>query len=287
MNIKTFVLLDHLDTNAPIYQRVDKDTRVKLKKIPVFSAYLQLTFTDKEGKNRTIRYKENANSIYQDEQIKLGILANERFTTPERKARMFSNGVLHTNKPLLYEFLSTTPENEKFEGISDVKPAFKEYIQGEVIKSKNADFMKRLDVGMKIKSLNLQQAHDLLIRINGSFFTLPTTLEEAQNHLVAFMDETDEDGLDQILKGEDELTADEKATIVVGNAIAAGILSFNAVEGQVSKIKNGKTVKLKDLPKDFSQGEKEKYFADFLTTSEGVSLFNDLVKDLEKLDSKK
>lgn len=288
MELKTYVLLDSLNVSAPIYQRINKDTRVKLEKVPVDKPYLQVTFVDTDGTNKTIRYKENADSPYQDEQIKKGVLANERWTTSERKALLFNHGVLHTNKPGAQKFLEIHPQNELFKGIcTSIKGAmFKEYKVGDEINNKNEDFMKRLDVGLKIKGLDLRQAQDLLIRINGSYFKVPENIKEAQNQLIAYMDETDDAGLDEILKDAKDLTADEKATVLIGNAINADLISFEAVSGQVSKRKGDKDIKLKDIPTDLNQSEKEKYFADFLTTKDGLTLFDDLQKDLEKLNSK-
>lgn len=114
--IKTYVLLEHMDAIAPIYQTVkggtEKGQRIRITKIPRHRPPLQVTFTDETGKNVTIRYKANANTIFQDEQIKLGILANEKFSTTEYRDPEFKQGILVAMKPMLQTFLEANPSSK-------------------------------------------------------------------------------------------------------------------------------------------------------------------------------
>ena len=115
MSVKTYILLEHTNSSANVYVQVNKDQRVRLLKRPIDHAYGQITFTDRDGKNRTIRYKSQTDEIYQDKQIKeLMIPANEKFTQSERDALCFRDGVLITDIPTTQNYLDTSPQHEDF-----------------------------------------------------------------------------------------------------------------------------------------------------------------------------
>lgn len=280
---KTYVLLDALDNNAPIYQQVPGNKRVQLKKIPVYPLYLQVTITTPEGKNRTMRYKGNAQTIWQDEQIKDGILANERFTSNDRTEMQFRNGLLITTKPLAQEYIKNYPGNSSFQGICDAipQPFFKELDPAVESKIANSEFKKRLKAANKIASLELPEAKEMLIRLNGSFFVTPKTVEECQNLLMDFLDDSEDEGMNLILKEESSLNIDQSTSILIGKLINQGTLSFTKTEGKVSKVgKDGKWVDLKDTGSNISMDEKLRLFGNFLNTSDGKALKDDLESDL-------
>lgn len=285
MENKTYVLLDSLDATAPIYQTLPNGQRSQIKKMPFYRPLLQVTFVDKDGKNRTIRYKRNSDKIFQDEQIKDGILANERFTDAERDDLRFRNGMLVTRLPIAHRFLEAHPEDEAFEGISDVKPTFKLLDKKVEAKITNKDLKRRLEAANKIFDLSLSEAKAMLIRLNGVYFETPSEIEDCQNLLINYLDDTDEKGVEEILK--DELNVDEKTTVLIGKCINAGILSFDKVEGKVSKLlKGGEWKAIRDMSNQYSASEKERLFSDFLNTTDGALLKTDLENSLNEFEEK-
>ncbi len=69
MATKTYILLPSMDADAPVYQTLPDGSRSQVKKIRSHRPTMRQTFQDKEGLNKTIRYKSNSNFIYQDEQL--------------------------------------------------------------------------------------------------------------------------------------------------------------------------------------------------------------------------
>lgn len=282
-SLKTYVLLSHTHATAPVYQRVNADQRVRLEKRPIDHAYLRLTFHDnKTGRNRTIRLKLGSDSIYQDEQIKEGILANEPFTNAERDAVKFVNGVLMTKNPKVQAYLDASPQCEGFDGICDqIKgPLYTVFDKTIEVKNKNSEFRKRLAAANKIAGLELKEGQDLMIRLNGNFFVPPNDPDEVQNRLIDFLDQADEDGLDLILK--DETNADEEITILISRAIAKGIISFNAIPNQVAKKISGNWVSVKNIPNEYPAPERERHFKEFVLSDAGKLLLEDLKREVNK-----
>lgn len=304
MALKTYVLLDALKPTADIFVQINKEQRVRLHTLPQWDPYLQVTFLDenemqkdfdpnsptfgqmiknkKKGQNRTIRLKLNSNTPYQDEQIEREkIPANEKFTQNEYKAAKFIHNTLSTTNPAVQNYLEVYPAIEGFKGsCEDVKYAcYKIYDPTVQVESENKDFLRRLEAANKIAGLKLKDAQDLLIRIYGTFYEVPTTIAAAQNALVSYMDSSDE-ALDEILK--DEINLDEETQILVGRLVSKGVLSFDAVPGQVAKKKGNEWINLKAISNDYSIVERERYFIEFLTSEAGKLLLNDLKKEATK-----
>lgn len=302
METKTYVMLDSMDASAPIYQTMPGGKRSLIRKRPFYRPLLQVTFTGEDGKNKTIRYKKNSNSIFQDEQIKEGILANDRFTSSERNDPYFRHGTLTTNLPQLQTFLENHPENECFSGICDgVTKAFKLMDKAVEAKVTNSDLKRRAKAAVKIFDLDLASAQEMLIRLNGSYFKTPSADDytgtsdekiasataECQNMLISFLDDSEEEGVDAILKENEELNVDEKTTVLIGKLLNADILSFSATEGKISKKdKSGKWIEVRDMSNDYSMDEKKRLFSDFLNSDAGKNLKEDLENDFKGLDKK-
>lgn len=293
---KTYVLLEHTKPTANVYIQVNKDQRAKIPARRLDMAHLQVGFVDREGKNKTLRLKLSSNKIYQDEQIKDGILANEKFTQREREAVTFKHGVAVVKSEVVQQFLDASPQHENFwvkdengnVGYCDevLQPLFKEYSKDVEVQSTNKNFKKRLAAANRINDLStVQEGQALLIRLNGSSFTPPDTLEEIQNLLVDWLDITDEAGMDHLIRKDH--TSDEEATIVVANAIAEGILSFDKVPGQAVKVKGKNTLNLKEVPADFSSHDQQRYFVEFLLTDAGKLVYEDLKKEVGSKPEKK
>jgi hypothetical protein len=289
--LKTYVLLEHTESTAPIYQRINKDQRVRLQKRPNDAAYLQLTFYDnKEQKNRTARLKLSSNTIWQDEQIKEGVLANAPFTTAERNAVKFKNGVLMTKNERVQFYLENIPQCEGVDAECDAikEPLYRIYDKSVKLKADNDEFLKRLEAGLKIKQLkesgDVTAGQNLMIKLNGTFFKAPDDMEEIIDGLISFLDDADEAGLDKLLS--DTTTKDEEISILVGRAIAAKEVSFDQKQNQVSLKKGTGWVDVKMISSELPASERQRYFSEFLSSVDGENLYKDLKKRVEKKQEK-
>lgn len=283
---KVYVLNEAMSPDAPIYQRINKDQRQRINKLPWYVPYLQVTFTGEDNKNYTIRYKQNANTIYQDEQIKANIPANTPFTSNERKGLAFRNGVLTTKDPMAIMYLDAYPANEKFKGsCADItKPEYKEYNKVGEAKIGNEAFKKRVKAANKIATLNDEDAKELLIRLNGSFFEVPFDTDEKMEMLINYLDNAESEGLDLILQGDNELNEDVKATILIGKLLLNNLISFDEIEGQVAKKDAaGKWVAVKSISADTLE-EKKRLFSDYILSNKGEDLLNDLSDSITEFE---
>lgn len=299
MATKTYVLLSHTEATAPIYQRVNANERVRFQKRPFDRPYLQITYAadeiekDASGKeitvqkNRTIRLKHNSNSIFLDEQIKQGIPANQPPTDAERRSLLFRNGALTTNMEIVQRFLEASPQYNKFKGFcSEISgPLYDLLDESLEIKSKNLDFKQKLKAANKIDGLkDLKEAQDLIIRLNGTYVKPPESLEECQNWLVDFLDEADDAMMTALMS--DEVRKDDEVTILITRARIAGIISFDNIPNQIAKKKGNDWTPIKQISSEFSPDERQRHFAEYLATTEGQLLMDDLKKDVEKAEKK-
>lgn len=285
MPFETFVLTDNMNVSVPIFQRVNKDQRVPIVKRPWYTPFLQITVQDKEGITKNLRYKEGSDTVDMDEQVeKKKIPANAKYTNSERKDRTFRNGMVTTNKANLQRYLKAYPGFEGSPYTSDNVPR-KEYMlydKTNINKITNEEIRQRAKAVNKVLSLSLSEAQEMLIRLNGSFFETPTDLEECQNMLVEFVDAAEDKGLQAVLAEDKDINVDDKTTVLIGRLLNAGLLSFDAVDGSViKKDKNGKDVVVRQLGSQTSLDEKKRLFSDFLNTSDGKALKDDLEGDLE------
>lgn len=285
--MKTYVLLETTKSPVEIYRRVNKDQRVRDVVKPYDAPYLQITFVDKTGNNKTIRLKLNSNTIYQDEQIKTGILANEKFTDTERNVIGFKNGVLMTNIKIVQEFLEAHPQYDKFEGIChEVKQKlYTLYDRTVEIKTQNEITRKRIKAAAKIYDLDLSSAQAMMIRLNGGFFKTPDTIEECQNGLIEFLDQANEVALDDLLK--DDSNIDEQVEVLIGMALKHNIISFDLVENHVVRVaEDGRFIPLKQISSSQDKEERKRYFSEFLTSPDGRLVLDDIKKRVHEKESK-
>lgn len=282
LEIKTYVLLDALNLDVPIYQQVGENQRVKMTKMGTWAPYLQITFQDNTGVSKTIRYKETSKYVLQEDQIeKEKIPANTKWTTRERQDRIFRMGTLTTNKKSLQAYLEAYPAYDKFDGISDdyPQPCYKLLNKTEETKIKNSEARKRVQAANKIFSLSLEEAQALIIRLNGAFAGTPTDAAGCENVLIDYLDECDEEGVDQILR--DTINKDEEISILIGRLLSADKLSFTVNKNQVSRKVNGKWVDVKEISDEYDLEQRKMYLSEFLTSENGKLLLDDLKKDLE------
>lgn len=288
MAVKTYVLLENMDADAPVYRQMADGKREQIKKIPFHRPTLRQEFQDKDGNGHVIRYKQASKFIDQAEQMEKEKLdANLPFTTVERRDCEFRHGILVTPKLRAQEYLEAHPEFQGFEGYCDTvrEPKYRLLNEAVDAKLKNTETKKRIQAASKVFDLGLKQAQEMLTRLNGSFFETPNTIEECQNMLITFIDDSEEAGLDAVLKVKNN--DDEEATILIGSLLRKEKLSFNVKEGQVSKKDvNGKWIDVKEIVADTLE-ERKRLFIQYILSDNGNSLLNDLVDEdlLEEIEA--
>lgn len=286
MSFKTYELLESMNADAPVYQTLPDGKRERLTKIPFHRPTLRQTFQDEKGKPKTIRYKETSNTIDQNVQIlDEKIPANEPFTQTERDALVFRYATLTTDNITAQDYLEAHPEFVGFKGkCAEIRqPRYKLVDEVADATEKNEDIWKRVDAINKIRHLNLEELQSLMIRLNGYAFKTPSTVKDCQNALVEFIDDAGDKELDAVLK--DETTVDEKMTILIGKLINSELLSFDAVQGKISKKdKDGKWITIREMSTEYSLDERMRLFSDFLNTEDGKPLRVDLQNSLNGSD---
>lgn len=289
MSIKTYVLLESLDSDAPIFQTTADGQRVQIKKMPVHRPTLRQTFQDSEGVTHTIRYKANSNHIDQKQQMELEkIEANVPFTTREYRDPEFKFGSLTTNKKILQDYLEAHPEFNEFNGTCDdiPTPRYKVYDIAAEAKLSNTEMRSRIKAGAKVLELDLEGAQAMLLRLNGSFFDVPKgegALDVCQRMLIEFIDDAEMPGIEAVLKTDTDMSVDEQTTVLLGKLINQGAVSFDAVKGNISKKdKNNKWLSIREMADTYSIEERMRLFSDFLNSPDGKTLKNDLEKSLKK-----
>lgn len=284
MSFKTYVLLEHMNpTSNNIYIRINKDQRQPIDKLRDYRPYMQVSFTDESGKNKTIRYKSTTDEIYQDAQIKAGILANEKFRQNEYKDLEFKNGVLMTGNETVQNYLEAYPGFYGFKGrCNDVRGAeYKVYDKVGELKISNEFAKKKVQAGAKIFAMDLEQSQNELYKIYGSSFTPSNELAENQATLIKYLDTTDE-AVDEILSEIE--TRDDEITVLVGKLLTNGVISFDQNQGKVSKKKGSGWIDVKSISVEFTPSERKRIFAEFLATDSGRPLLEELKAELQSED---
>lgn len=291
MATKIYVLKPHTDGTAPIYVKVGGQ-RVRLQKRPIEHAYTQLTFFDnKTEKNLTIRLKLNCNSIWLDEQTKMGLPSHITYrdgtfglvppTQAERDAVMFKNGVLKTSNPIVQQYLEASPQFEGFDGKCD---KIRQPLYSLLDKEKDDDddinlFDKQIEAGQKIKELEtLGDAQELMYHLNGFWFKAPETLKQCKVQLIKFLDDADDAMLDKLLA--DTKTKDDEVKILIGRAMAKGIISLTANPNQVSLKKGNGWVDVRMISSETPKEERTRLFAEYLLSKDGAALHDDIKNEV-------
>lgn len=288
MATKTYELLPHMDAAAPVYQTTPDGKRERITKIPFHRPALRITFQGENGRNKTIRYKATSVTIDQNEQIeKEKIPANEPFSQQEYADLMFRFAVLTTDNITAQEYLEAHPEFIGFKGKcpSVRQPCYKLVDEVAEAKNKNSDTRLRVKAANKVfDTESLEELQSLIIRLNGAHVKPPNNVEDCQNELINFIDDAEEAGLKAVLKEEKDATVDEQVRVLVTKLINADLLSFDAVQGVISKKdKDGKWVTIRQLSNEYPLDVRMQLFGDFLTTEDGKPMRLDLEKDLKGL----
>jgi hypothetical protein len=283
---KKYVLLDHMAPTAPIYMNVNGN-KMRLNTKKRWRPYLQVSVIGDDDTARVIRLKLSSNTIDQEEQIKRGIPANEKFSEAERQAILFRNGVLITDVAIVQKFLDEHPQNEAFKGTSPdrLRPSFKVEVESEIAKNKYQGFKRNLQAAQAIDKMNDEQAEEMLIRVYGSFYEIPVDLESKKNALVEAMD-SNPDVIDEILKG-DNINIDDEISILIGKLVQAKLLSFDAIENNVSVKRNNQWIAKREISSEYDQDHRTQVLAEFLATTRGKGLYDELNLLLEQHQASK
>lgn len=287
MASKTYVLLDHMNpTSGNLFVRTTKTSRQVQNKLPWYRPYLKVTFTDDKGINKTIRYKSTTNVIYQDEQMKAGIPANEKFRTQEYRALEFRHSVLTTDDATIQAYLEAYPGFDGFKGkCADVrKPEYTIYDKKAETKVQNDLIFQRIQAGTKIFDMNLEETKNILYRIYGTSYVPSEDIQDNRAVLINFLDETEE-GIALFL--DEKETEDDKITILVGKLLTAEILSFDKNMGQVSRRVGDVWNDVLPVSAEHDLPERKRLFSIFLNSDEGKLLKDDLTNDLKKYNAAK
>lgn len=287
---KIYHLIDNGKSSIEHYQRINKHQRVRLGVRKNDRPYLQITCTEADDVNRTLRFKLNCNSIDQSEQIeKYKIPANERFTDAERGMLQFKNGILVVTNKIAQEFLDRHPQNESFTGdCPDVtQKLFREFVPEEKTKNEVNAFRRRLDAANKVAEVSLEEGQALLMRLYGSFYKPSNDINDVIAALVAYLDEADDKGVEEVLR--DGKTLQDEITILIGKALQKELLSFeeSGMENFVVKKKAGKIIPLKEISATLGIQERKRLFADFLASNDGILHLDDLRKEVGSTEEKK
>lgn len=304
MAIKTYILLPHTEASANVYRQVNGNQRVRLYKRPFDHAHGQITFTNRDGKNQTIRLKLGVDEIDFQKQIKeLSIPANEKYTQAERDALLFTDGVLITDNETVQKFLETSPQYDKnwdpnldpdkekrpnkkgniVRSAEIRQPLYTLYDENIELDEDDAMFMKRLKAGNKIAAIkDVKTGQELMYRLNGAFFDAPDDIKKIRAQLVLFLDSANDAMLDELLK--EDVNKDEEVEVLLGRAIGLGIISFDHVENQVVRLNGDKVTNLKMISSEYEHEDRKRYFIEFLTSNDGKLLMEDLKKLVAKAD---
>jgi hypothetical protein len=290
-----------------VFRQVNAHQRVRLYKRPIDHAFGEITFTDRDGKSKKIRYKETTDVIDFHEQIKpaIGIPANEKYTQSERDALMFTDGVLMTENLTVQNYLEASPQFEwNWDPNKDPDLIAGKIKKGRVVRcphitqplytlldetveliTDDEEFMKRVEAAKKIASVrDVKIGQELLYRLYGAAHNAPDDILKIRAQLREYLDDADDKLLDEILKEDKDVNQDEKIEILIGKAMGLGILDFEKEKDQVCRIAGNKVIKVKQIPSEYSPEERRRYFSQFLTSPDGELAKKDIEKAVKAVE---
>lgn len=292
---KKYVISDSIKSTAQIFAKTSPDAKdgIRLDTPRRVGLFLQHVFTDKTGKQKKTRYKQGANTIYMDEQMKPeggNIPANDKYTDEERNSLFLINGVLVTSDAFLQSFLDkdNNPQREDFTGRSrgQLSGIFKELDEIAIADDEN-DFIHNTAKALtKIFAMNLVEVQSLVALLFGSSYPTPERLKDCQN-ICAKSLEGNEERINLVLNG--DWGKDGEITVLLNKAINKDIITLIQKDGYVEMKKAGSWVDVKMIVAETFE-QKEALFRQFLASEEGELLRKDIeaaVADDTKPDSKK
>lgn len=274
----TFVLVEALNSKAPIYQQLPGGKKAKIEKLPSWRPYLRITFQGIDGRSKTIRYKETADSIDQREQIdKQKIEANIPWTPTEYKDMEFKNGMCMIRKPIGIEFLRAYPACEGFVGTCSEQTGIK-YREFDITaekKSINRDMRTRIEAASKVLEFDKNECIAVLSKIHGTSYQAPVDLDDCQQEIIEYFDKIESDKIEELLEKGNSI--DDEIRVLVNKLVNQGVISFTQKENEVSqKNEIGKWVSIKTVSSSYPVEERERMFVSFLSSKQGDSLYESL-----------
>lgn len=267
----------HLIKSGP---RVELLRTIQGKKVPVevwddFPMPLKFRTTDAEGNSITYRFISESNEVEMAAQIKLGFLANYKFTQRDRDSLRFKNGYLTSTRKNIKAFLDTIPANEAFTGERDeTEVLFREY-KPEVVRKANLNLgFRQAQALVAAHSLSEEQMDIKLIKIYGSAYQLPVGADaekqkeaklEALQDAINAVDDNSESVLTIITKTEDQ----DNVETIIGKAVNAGVISFLEKADQIMIKRNGLFVEFLKISDQQNEEQKMNLFIDRLSASDG------------------
>ena len=277
---KTYVLLEEMNPHSMnLFRRIGKDQRERIDKRKDYSPFLRTTIT-KDGKRLVLRYKHNTELIEQEKQVKeAGIPANDTFIAGEYAALKFVYGTKTTNDPVIQKYLEEYAgfEGNKNTSIDCPRKEYKLLDFGKEAKDLNVKTKLQVTAAMNILKLDLDGTKELLWRVYGTHYQPSEDLDENQNRLIAYSNESDK-AVEEILK--EEITQDDEIRMLIGRAVSAELLSFNVNPGQVARKKGNDWVNVKAISEELEQDERINLFSQFLNSDAGKLLRNDIEADM-------
>ena len=266
---KIFELIES-GPRVQFFRTLEDGSRMPVQNYDEYTPHMVYTFTDNDGNSRTIRFLKASNDIDMEKQVKAGFLDNLKITEADRSELRFKKGKLISNKKNVLAFLAAAPSNENFEGDrGDYQVIFREF-KPEVGRKNNADLaLKQARAIVALEDFSNEQMDNKLLKINGSAYALPESIEEKKEALLDIINEVSANDLtvlETILekeKGTDDLQ------VLLGKAINKKVISFIEVPGQIMLKRNGKFEKLLQVSEDHSEEQKIALFTDTLRTEEG------------------
>lgn len=281
VQLKKYVLADAIKSSAQIFQKVslaDKDG-LRLDTPRKVGLFLQHVFTDKNGIQKKTRYKQGANSIFMDVQMKPeggNIPANDKYTDEERNEMFFINGVKVTSDAFVQSFLDkdNNPQREDFTGRSrgQLSGIFRELDEVAIADDENKFIRETAQALTKIFAMELTEVQSLVALLFGASFPTPPRLQDCQN-LCAKALEGNEERINLVLHG--DWGKDGEVTVLLNRALTKGIISLTNKPDFVQMKKGGAWVDVKMVVAD-SPEQKEILFKQHLASEAGELLKTDI-----------
>lgn len=271
----------HLIKSGP---RVQLLRTIEGKKVPVevwddFPMPLKFRTTDAEGNSITYRFVSECNEVEMAAQIKLGFLANYKFTQRDRDSLRFKNGYLTSTRKNIKAFLDIIPANESFTGERDeTEVLFREY-KPEVVRKATLNLgLRQAQALVAAHKLSEEQMDIKLIKIYGSAYQLPvadTAERTKEAKLEALQDAinlVDDNNSESVLAIITETDDQDNVETIIGKAVNAGIISFLEKADQIMIKRNGAFVEFLKISDQQNEEQKMNLFIDRLSASDGGSM---------------
>lgn len=275
--------------NSNVYVRHDKNAfetgikKVTNLEIPI---RVQYSFTDKNGKNRTTKYMPNSNYIDIQAQQKIEeINPNSKIDFGDRERLKLINGEFTTTDKYTMFFLSADncPEREDFTGKSRGQHQIK--MKLKVVGKDKMDAFELMELTRSAANAMHELDYDSIKALYIEFEGFSVNVPEEEKILRATLFEAingNEERLNRVIAYKPANTGlRPEIDLVLNDAIAKGIISFNVSDGTVSMMKKGSFKVIKTISAETDEQLRE-LFAVSLTNADGEAIFKDIKNAVKK-----